>query len=298
MKFTSIGTDTGNRHDLSTQGCLRDFYSVLIDELNNCAHNTASDKETIAQYYKRLLDKPELERFYQYNWQRRINPMVGLLQTLPRCERTWRILDAGCGVGTESLLWASLRDDMEVLGVDISSARLRAASARVLFYEQQVGRSLAVKFCGQTVFTVLKEESFDLIWTMEAISHIDPAEAFIAASYASLSAGGHLVISDSHFLNPAMLWRIFKLRRKGIRHTYKTTSTGESVSYAEERLFTVPQLTRLLHQVGFKTVQTQISVYFPPRLLTFTAFQAADRMLNRLPLVRYLGGIYTISAHK
>jgi 2-polyprenyl-3-methyl-5-hydroxy-6-metoxy-1,4-benzoquinol methylase len=224
--------------------------------------------------------------------------MVGLLQTLPHREKPWRILDAGCGVGTESLLWASLRDDVKVLGVDISAARLRAASARVPYYQQQIGRSLAVKFCDQSVFTIMKEETFDLIWTMEAISHIDPAESFVEASYDSLSSNGCLVISDSHFLNPAMIWRIFKLRRQGIGHTYKTTSTGETVSYAEERLFTVPQLTRLLYQAGFKTVQTQISIYFPPRLLTSTMFQAADRILNRLPLVRHLGGIYTVSAHK
>jgi 2-polyprenyl-3-methyl-5-hydroxy-6-metoxy-1,4-benzoquinol methylase len=277
---------------------MRAFYSVLTTELNNRAQNITAGKDMMGQYYKSLLNEPELQQFYRYNWQRRIQPMVQLLQTMPRREEPWRILDAGCGVGTEALLWASLRDDVEVIGVDISAARLRAASARVSFYEQQVGRPLSAKFCDQSVFTVLKEKNFDLIWTMEAISHIDPAEAFVADSYTSLNVGGHLVISDSHFLNPAMLWRIFKLRRQGIRHTYKTTSTGETISYAEERLFTVPQLTRLLYQAGFKTVQTQISIYFPPRLLTSTMFQAADRILNRLPLVRHLGGIYTVSAHK
>ena len=299
MNFRSIGIDSKGIHDLFTLEHLRDFYSTLIDELNYLANNATADEELITQYYKRLLNESESQQFYQYNWQRRIQPMVQLLHTIPRREESWRILDAGCGVGTESFLWASLRDDVEVIGVDISTARLKAASARRPFYEQQVGRPLSVKFCDQSVFTVLKEKTFDLIWTMEAISHIDPAEAFIAASYASLKTGGHLVISDSHFLNPAMLWRIFKLRRKGIKHTYKTTSAGETVSYAEERLFSVPRLTRVLYQAGFNTVQAQISVYFPPRLLASSLFfQAADRMLNRLPLVRYLGGIYTISAHK
>lgn len=276
----------------------RHYQNLLREVTVNVSELSEADCETLRRYYHALLSDEALRTFSYYNWQQRVWPMVRLVQNLPRREKLWQILDAGCGVGTESLLWASLRDDVEVIGVDISAARLKAASVRVPFYEQQVGRPLSVKFCDQSVFTVLKERTFDLIWTMEAISHIDPAETFIAASYASLNADGRLVISDSHFLNPAMLWRIFKLRRQGIRHTYKTTSTGETVSYAEERLFTVPQLTRLLQRVGFKTVETQISVYFPPRLLASATFQAADRMLNQFPLLRYLGGIYTISAHK
>lgn len=290
-----------SKNKLSGFDPLPDFYNILIDELTRLSADSATD-ESIAQYYKRFLNEPGLRPFYQYNWLRRVQPMVGLLQTLPRRAAPWRVLDAGCGVGTESRLWASLRDNVEVVGVDISAARLQAAAARAPFYEKQIGRPLAVGFSDQSAFTILSEQSFDLIWTMEAISHIDPAEAFISAAYESLNSDGRLVISDSHFLNPAMLWRIFKLRRKGIKHTYKTTTSGEVIPYAEERLFSVPALSRLLRRAGFNVVSTQLSVFLPPRAACIPRlalhYAGVDRLFNAIPLARYAGGIYTIVAAK
>ncbi len=47
----------------------------------------------------------------------------------------WRILDAGCGLGTEAIFWGTLRDDTEVTAVDISSERLHTAKARQSAYE-------------------------------------------------------------------------------------------------------------------------------------------------------------------
>ena len=95
-----------------------------------------------------------------------------------------------------------------------------------------------------------------------------------------------------------MLWRIFKLRRKGIKHTYKTTSAGEIIPYAEERLFSVPALSRLLRRAGFTVSSTQLSVFLPPRAARMRYYDSVDRLLNAIPLARYAGGIYTVVAAK
>ncbi len=77
---------------------------------------------------------------------------------------------------------------------------------------------------------MLKAERFDLVWVMEAISHIDPVEKLLAAVSENLGQDGYLVISDSHLLNPAVAWRVFRLRRGGVElHTHKTTSAGEII---------------------------------------------------------------------
>ena len=138
---------------------------------------------------------------------------------------------------------------------------------------------------------------------MEAISHIDPAEEFLTAVSENVGDRGHVVISDSHILNPAMAWRIFQMRRRGVEaHTHKAISTGKVVSYAQERLFTVGQLSRMLRQAGFPTVQVQSTVFFPPHLARvpslFSIGTGIDSILNKVPVLRNLGGIYTIVASK
>jgi SAM-dependent methyltransferase len=170
-------------------------------------------------------------------------------------------------------------------------------------YERQFGKPLNVRFLEQDVFSVLGIEDFDVVWTMEAISHIDPAEQFLADVAKNLGDRGHLVVSDSHIWNPAMAWRVLKLRRRGVTlRTQKTTSGGQTVSYAQERLLTVRWLSSMLKQVGFSSVRAQLSVFFPPVLAQspylLPACALFDRIMNRIPVIRNVGGIYTVVAGK
>jgi SAM-dependent methyltransferase len=282
----------------------REFYDTLTAEIvdNALGLDTAQNQEA-KRYYHALVDKPQLRPYYRYNWTRRTEPMVRLLRSLPKRDLPWQVLDAGCGLGTETIFWSSLRDDIQVSGVDLSAHRLRTARARHLAYERHLGKALNVRFLEQDVFSVLDAEQFDVVWTMEAISHIDPAEKFLADVFKNLGTSGHLVISDSHIWNPAMAWRVFKLRRRGVAlRTTKTTSGGESVTYAQERLLSVMWLSRALKQVGFVSARTQLSIFFPsifaqfPFMLSFCA--QFDSLINQVPVIRNLGGIYTLVASK
>jgi 2-polyprenyl-3-methyl-5-hydroxy-6-metoxy-1,4-benzoquinol methylase len=280
------------------------FYSQLEAEvLDSCHGLEPDDHATISRYYTSLKDNASLRPFYRYNWMQRLAPMQALISSLPPRGSPWRVLDAGCGVGTEAIFWATLRDDIEVIGTDIRESRLNAARARQATYESRLGKRLKLSFLQQDVFKVLRDERFDLVWTMEAISHIDPAEKFLADVSENLGDRGHLVVSDSHIWNPIMAWRVRKLRRQGVTlRTHKTISGGQTVSYAQERLLTVRWLSSMLKQVGFASVQTQLSVFFPPNLARSPGLLAAcalfDRVMNRIPMIRNVGGIYTLVASK
>jgi 2-polyprenyl-3-methyl-5-hydroxy-6-metoxy-1,4-benzoquinol methylase len=279
------------------------FYLQLEAEVSEHNRLDANHYERLSRYYKSLKSDLEMRPFYRYNWTRRVAPMQEIIASLPKRDAPWRVLDAGCGLGTESIFWSILRDDIEVTGTDISPARVGVAKARQTAYEKHIGRTLNLCFLEQDVFTLLKTERFDLVWVMEAISHIDPAEKFLADASDNLDDSGHLVISDSHIWNPAMAWRVLRLRRRGVTpRTQKTTSDGQTVSYAQERLLTVGWLSSILKEVGFASVQTQLSVFFPPKLAAspslFSACKLFDRIMNRVPAVRNLGGIYTLVASK
>lgn len=280
------------------------FYRQLEAEVSENRDGLKPDcYASLSRYYTSLKNNISLRPFYRYNWMRRIAPMQALLHSLPPRELHWRILDAGCGVGTESIFWSTLRDDIEVVGVDISKDRLDVAQARKILYERRWGKPLKLSFLQRDIFKVLQDEHFDVVWTMEAISHIDPAEEFLAAVSENVGDRGSIVISDSHILNPAMAWRILQMRRRGVEtHTHKATSTGEIISYAQERLFTVGQLSKMLRKAGFPSVQVQLSIFFPPGLARvpslFSIGTGIDGILNKVPVLRNLGGIYTIVASK
>lgn len=279
------------------------FYLSLIDEVEGLAHNDPQETNAVARYYKGLIREPQLRPFYQYNWLRRVTPMVELALSLPPRDKPWQILDAGCGVGTEALLWASLRSDVTVMGVDASSERIAAAKSRLHFYQRIVDHPLSVSFSDLDVHEVIANQSFDLIWAMESLSHIDPAEQFLAGAYDCLAAGGRLVISDSHLWNPVMAWRIFKLRHHGVSpRTQKRLPSGKTISYAQERLFGIGHLTRLLTKIGFEAPDTQLSVFFPPNWsrysFLFRLGLRIDSIGNVVPGLRNLGGIYTLAASK
>lgn len=64
------------------------------------------------------------------------------------------MLDAGCGVGTESIFWSILRAEVEVVGADISDRRLAVAEARQIAYERCLGKPLKARFLNQDVFKI------------------------------------------------------------------------------------------------------------------------------------------------
>lgn len=276
------------------------FYGLMVKEVTeNLLRLDELQSATLAAYYRSMVQHPEWLRFYQYNWSKRVEPMLGLLQSLPMGDRPWRLLDAGCGVGTESIFFSSSRSDLEITGVDIADRRLTAANARKTAYETYLDRALSIRFTNQDVFELLRSQHYDLIWSMESISHIDPAEKFVEDAFRSLEDLGSLVISDSHQLNPVVFVRALKHQRRGGNRDTRKVVSGNSISYARERVFSVPHLVSLLKTAGFHRIRSQLSIYFPKQLSHFIGLlRHWDSFWNRIPLLRYVGGIYTITAGK
>jgi 2-polyprenyl-3-methyl-5-hydroxy-6-metoxy-1,4-benzoquinol methylase len=278
------------------------FYLQLEAEISkNHDGLDPSYYDCLSRYYKSLKNNVSLRPFYRYSWTRRVTPMLILLHSLPPREPPWRVLDAGCGVGTEAIFWSTLRSDVQVVGVDANVERLRTARARLPYYVHRFPHLLRVSFLNDDVFRVLVTQQFDIIWVMEAISHIDPAETFITQAHSALEPGGCLVISDSNILNPVMAWREFRLRMQGVTHnTPMVTETGAVIRAAAERYFSPSKLACILRKSGFDLIEMHMSVFFPPVLARsrplFAMATRLDFLLGQLVGLRTLGGIYTLVA--
>lgn len=220
-----------------------------------------------------------------------------------------RLLEAGSGCGSESILAALLGAD--VTGIDLVPFRSEYARSRIPFYQGHAQASLRLRFLTANVITHLQgSPGYDIIWVNEAISHIHPAENFFSAAYQGLRPGGLLIIADANALNPVARWRAKRIRGGKnwyVHRQFKLLDDGLHDEVAEERLFSSRCLQLLLRRAGFHIQRLEMhgflgSFFLPrswqanPRLAKFlTGFQEAAR---RVPLVRRLGSSMTVVAAK
>lgn len=154
----------------------------------------------------------------------------------------------------------------KVLGVDLRSERLSIAKKRVKYYEDHFLISLDVTFrpCNILRYKIEWENSFDIVYAKEFISHVHPVFKFIEHARAYLKNGGFLIISDTNPLNPVSSYRAWKAHRRGLYEHVKDPETGEDVPCAIERLITPYALKKLLLNNGFQVVSTNFYVYPVP----------------------------------
>jgi SAM-dependent methyltransferase len=286
----------------SAVAAAEDIYRMLEEELDapsSCL--PPPEAAEMRKYYGRLLQRPRMRAFCRYNWLQRVLPAAELVHA-GAVAGAVKVLDAGCGCGTESLLWASLGETVEVLGVDPHPVRLAAARHRLAECGERLGRALNVDFASEDAFDVLDGRKYDLIWVMEAISHIHPAETFLDRAAASLEPGGHLIVTDSNLLNPAMAWKVLRLRWRGDTGETFVTEDGKQVHSEPEHLFGAGRMVRAVRRRGLEVQQAKMSVFFPPALSArpglFRLARTWDRMAGALPLLNRMGGIYTVVGRK
>lgn len=164
---------------------------------------------------------------YVRHWYRRqTQELMDLIRTLGHP----RVLEVGCGCGTESL-WAALAG-AEVLGVDIDPALLAVAEARKGWVMEQVARPLACTFARCSVLDVPESRPFDLIYVEQAFHHLEPRAEVVAKLDRLLAPGGHLVFSESNAWNPLLQAMLFRLRgRRTIIHHMGHTWGNERITF-------------------------------------------------------------------
>jgi cyclopropane fatty-acyl-phospholipid synthase-like methyltransferase len=149
-----------------------------------------------------------------------------------------RILDVGCGFGGSSIYLAR-NYNAEATGITISPVQLemanRAASA------QQVN----AKFLLMDAQAMHFDHSFDVVWSVESISHYQDREKFFASAADLLKPGGTLAIIDwfkKAGLAPAEHNKFIRLIEKGMlvelqtMEHYKTTLESNQLQVVQTEI--------------------------------------------------------------
>ncbi|MCK5643020.1 MAG: methyltransferase domain-containing protein, partial [Gammaproteobacteria bacterium] len=168
------------------------------------------------------------------------------------------------------------------------------------FYESLLGRQISTELHAMSVFDI--HGSFDVIWAMESISHIDPAEDFIAFAHDHLNRGGKLIISDANKLNPLIFLNARRDAQKhgGVHGSIRNPQTGEMIPVAHERVFDVFSMKKLLWDNGFTIESFHYSAQLPYVPHCNVGYKNIsiylERLMNPIRPLRWLSGIYTVVA--
>jgi cyclopropane fatty-acyl-phospholipid synthase-like methyltransferase len=103
-----------------------------------------------------------------------------------------RVLDAGCGYGG-SAIWLARMPGCQVTGIDIVPEQIEQAQRFACRYQVS---DLAQFACMDFTRTTYADASFDVVWALESVVHIDRKGAFLQEAHRLLRQGGRLLISE------------------------------------------------------------------------------------------------------
>lgn len=152
--------------------------------------DTSSRQEFIEYYEKESLTEVTHQRF-----QGVLDNMVRLAARMDRRLDHCRVLDVGCGAGTQSMLWAEAGH--QVTGVDINAALIETANARA------AERSLDVAFrVASATRLPCESASMDVCLMPELLEHVAQWEMCLSEALRVLKPGGILFLSTTNVLCP------------------------------------------------------------------------------------------------
>ena len=182
------------------------------------------------------------------------------LMELMNAGKVRRVLEIGCGCGTESL-WIAMQG-AEIDAIDINEERLQVAKSRQVVVEHNLGRKLACRFLQTSVLDLEPENPYDVIWMEQAFHHLEPRVTVMDRLVTLLRPNGYLIISEVNGLNPLLQLQLFF--RRGIQ-TIKTFESGDGRIhlYGNERIVSGPRLKKDLEKRGLACKCLQYFRVFP-----------------------------------
>lgn len=216
------------------------------------------EREAFADYYKKLPkpgDEAGIRRYLRGFWRSEAGWTARWLVDRARVTgRQPRVMDAGSGFGTYSMLYASVGAD--VVGADLRPDRLDAAEKRLAFHRESTSQRLPVRYV-RADLTREWDAKYDLVWVYNALSHIDPLEGFLEQVRTHLEPGGVLVVGDINGAHPEHLARLNELRGENVHQEY-VAPDGQRHAYAVERPFPPAEIREIFVKNGLRMVHHEL----------------------------------------
>jgi SAM-dependent methyltransferase len=235
------------------------WYLNLPEELR-LSFLSPEDKKYVASYYREVgLLKVWRKSFFHHHFSRTFFQATQfLLEGDPRP----RILDLGCGTGTQSLLFALTGAD--VFGLDLDEKALAILEKRKAFYEKESGRSLSLQVfkANSLEFDYRRIAPINGVYSMFAFNLMQPSSELINRLLVHLAPHARIAILDGN--NLSWMARLLPWRKRAV--------------------WSPPQLRNEFAQRGLRVVAHEGGVVLPPLFWPFLPYPsgaALDRTLAR-----------------
>jgi len=211
-----------------------------------------------------------------------------LKEWLPKLGKDDLLLDLGCGSGRASLPFA--QNGVKVIGLDISEQMVLRAKRK----SEKLGIKDHVDYVvGDSENLPFRQNSFDAVLAFGVLHHVPTPQKMLQQMSKVLKNGG---IYFGHENNKTILRPIFDFIMCISRLWVEEAGNHPLISKSE--------LTIWANKV-YLDVKIKSSVFFPPHLYNLLGYENAkkliafsDNLLNRIPLVKNMGGILIIQGKK
>jgi 2-polyprenyl-3-methyl-5-hydroxy-6-metoxy-1,4-benzoquinol methylase len=163
----------------------------------------AAEQKTFDHYYRSY--RKHFGPYVRHWYARQSRELVELIHT----GKTPRVLEVGCGCGTESL-WAAIQGG-DVTGIDIDPELQAVAKARLALLDP-AGEQLRCEFRRTSVLDVDEGKPFDIIFLEQSFHHLEPRADVVAKLARLVASGGHVIFSEANAWNPLLQAFLFRLR--------------------------------------------------------------------------------------
>ena len=199
-------------------------------------------RDVFENYYRSYIN--EFGSYIQYYYAEQTRDLFDELGN----DKKLKILEVGCGCGTESL-WLAMQG-YSVTAIDISDDLLEVANCRKKILENFLGRSLSCNFVKRSLLNIT-DEQYDVIWMSQTFHHLVPRAKVLMKLSELLCTGGKLIISETNGMNPLIQLRYFLLRG------FKTVINHCGEQWGNERIIMAHNLVRSLsrHDIANKKVR-------------------------------------------
>jgi 2-polyprenyl-3-methyl-5-hydroxy-6-metoxy-1,4-benzoquinol methylase len=215
---------------MSAHDLIEHTYAALHEEF---ASRVYTDREyaMLADevfYYGRYLDS----RTRRYALHTLVPNLSMAIEHLELCRGSGvRVIDLGCGLGMQSLIFAQL--GAEVVGIDLDPSCIELCRKRQWFFERTLRRRLPITFVAgdfQKLDTTQLSDGYEGMFSMSAFAHIPPVDATVKRIAALLAPEARVAIWDknpdwlflNHFGASASLPRPERVASEFARHGFTT----------------------------------------------------------------------------
>ena len=168
-----------------------------------------SDNEIIRliEQYMEGSENPDLQCYRAQTYERDFANKERFLWALKHLAtlgdyRGKRILDVGCGFGWQAFTIAVLDDKNEVVGLDILPSMSDGLADCVASMRKKGVKFDLTPMCGDICGPKLEPNSFDAIYSIEAIEHVHDMRQMLERCFALLRPNGNLIlVNDQNMLN-------------------------------------------------------------------------------------------------